>query len=215
MMKTFAIILSGSGVYDGTEIHEAVTTMLAIKKHKGNYQLFAPDWNQSDVINHLTGEKMNETRNILVEAARIARGNIKNLKKYKPTDFDGIIFPGGFGAAKNLCTYAYEGVNTSVNPLITNIIIETFKAGKKIGAECISPVMITAVLDGAIVTIGKDPSTISDIETMKGKHIVAKYDDVVYDANYRLYTTPCYMESADILEVAQSAEALVIAMIKD
>lgn len=214
-MKTFAIILSGCGVYDGSEIHEAVTTMLAIKKFGADYQIFAPNINQAHVINHLTRKEMNETRNVLIESARIARGNIKNLTEYKPEDFDGIIFPGGLGATKNLCDYSFKGIDSAVNPLVVNAILSTYKAGKKIGAECIAPIMIISILNNAVVTIGKDPSSISDIETMKGKHIVAKYDDVVYDPNYQLYTTPCYMEAADILQVAKSAASLVEAMIKD
>lgn len=214
-MKTFAIILSGCGVYDGSEIHEAVLTMLAIKKNCANYKIFAPNFNQTEVVNHLSGEKMNETRNVLIESARIARGDIKNLKEYNPLDFTGIIFPGGFGVAKNLCDYAFKGADCKVNPEIIDVVIQTYKAGKLIGAECIAPVMITSILENSKVTIGTDSQTASHIVKLKGQHINAKYNEVVYDVHYKLYTTPCYMTSVDILQVFESVEALVKAMCKN
>ncbi|HYX07407.1 MAG TPA: isoprenoid biosynthesis glyoxalase ElbB, partial [Bacteroidales bacterium] len=112
----FAVILSGCGVYDGSEIHETTMTLYAIMKYGGTYEIFAPDMEQYHVMNHLTGEEMHERRNVLVESARIARGKIKPLATLNPDQFDALIFPGGFGAAKNLCTYAFEGVNCKVIP---------------------------------------------------------------------------------------------------
>ncbi|MDD4847660.1 MAG: isoprenoid biosynthesis glyoxalase ElbB [Bacteroidales bacterium] len=212
-MKKFAIILSGCGVFDGSEIHETVTTLLAIKKYKSDYQIFAPDYNQTQVINHITGQEMDEKRNILIESARIARGNIKNLNEYQPENFDGIIFPGGFGVAKNFCDYAFKGVECQVNTEIVEALQKTIKAEKLIGAECISPVMIAAVLKGATVTIGTDSTTAMHIAALNGKHVNAQHDDVVYDPKFRLFTTPCYMNSQDILQVWESAEAMVKAMV--
>ena len=135
------LVLSGCGVYDGAEIHESTLTMLAIARKGASYQCFAPDIKQAHVINHLNGEEMPEIRNVLVEAARIARGNIKPLTEYNANDFDAIIFPGGFGAAKNLCTFAFDGVECVVIPQVENAIRETVAAEKPIGAFCISPVL--------------------------------------------------------------------------
>ncbi len=73
-MKKFAVVLSGCGVYDGAEIQEATLSMLAIAKQGCRYEIFAPDTKQHHVINHITGDEMEESRNVLVEAARIARG---------------------------------------------------------------------------------------------------------------------------------------------
>ena len=120
--KKFAVVLSGSGVFDGAEIHEATLTLYAIVKNGGTYEIFAPDIPQHHVVNHITGEEMNETRNVLIEAARIARGNIKPLSEFNEKDFDAIIFPGGFGAAKNLSSFAFDGINCSVNKDVENSI---------------------------------------------------------------------------------------------
>lgn len=213
-MKNFAIVLSGCGVYDGSEIHEAVTTMLAIKQLHANYQIFSPNINQAHVVNHLTGEVTDETRNVLVESARIARGDVKDLKEYDPSLFDGIIFPGGFGVAKNFCDYAFNKTKCTVNPEIIDAIQKTVNSGKLIGAECISPVMMAAVLKGATVTIGNDSSTSSDIQALNGHHVNTKHNDVIYDDHYKLFTTPCYMLAKDIQQVWESSYALVSAMLE-
>ena len=159
----FAVVLSGSGVYDGAEIHEATLTMLAIDKCGSSYQCFAPDINQHHVINHITGDEMDETRNVLVESARIARGNIKPLSEFKAIDFDALVLPGGFGVAKNLSTLAFDGANCSVNTDVERVVVETAKANKPIGALCIAPAVIVKILQGAKVTIGTDEGTISAI----------------------------------------------------
>ncbi|GAI95353.1 unnamed protein product, partial [marine sediment metagenome] len=140
--KKFAVVLSGSGVFDGAEIHEATLTLYAIVKNGGTYEIFAPDIPQHHVVNHITGEEMNETRNVLIEAARIARGKIKPLSEFNEKDFDAIIFPGGFGAAKNLSSFAFDGVNCSVNKDVENSIKQMADAKKPIGALCISPVIL-------------------------------------------------------------------------
>jgi enhancing lycopene biosynthesis protein 2 len=129
-MKKIAIVLSGCGVYDGAEIHEAVLTMLAASKAGVLYQIFAPDVEQMHVINHLTGEVADEKRNVLVESARIARGNIKPLSEYQPAHYDAIVFPGGFGVAKNLCSYAVKGVELDVIPEVERVVTETHQAGE-------------------------------------------------------------------------------------
>lgn len=209
MKKKFAIVLAGCGVYDGAEIHEATLTMLAISRQNAEYQCFAPDIDQAHVVNHLTGNEMNEKRNVLVESARIARGNILSLADFNSSDYDAIIFPGGFGVAKNLCSFAFDGSDCSVNADVQKAVNEMFRAGKPIGALCISPVLISRIIGGAEVTIGNDPSTASAVETMGGKHIEANHGEVVVDKRNRIVTTPCYMLDANISQIAEGADNIV------
>ena len=213
-MKKFAVVLAGSGVFDGAEIHEATLTLYAIMKNGATYEIFAPDIPQHHVINHVTGEEMNETRNVLIESARIARGAIKDLKEYKEGDFDGLIFPGGFGVAKNLSSVAFHGADAHVNEDVARAVKETNAAGKAIGALCIAPAMIAKILDDATVTIGQDPGTIEAIEKMGGTHINTTHGDVVYDDRLNLFSTPCYMLDANIIQIGEGADNIISAMLK-
>ncbi len=208
-MKKIAVVLAGNGVYDGAEIHEAILTLLAIARQGAQYQCFAPDINQAHVVNHLTGEEMPETRNVLVEAARIARGNIKSLAEYKAEVFDAIIFPGGFGAAKNLCTFAFDGVDCTVNPDVESAIRSTIVAEKPIGALCISPVIIAKVLGDVEITIGNDEGTENAVETLGATHVSSTHGEIVFDEKYKVVTTPCYMLDATIDQIADGAEKVV------
>jgi len=210
----FAVVLSGNGVFDGAEIHEATFTLYAILKNGGEYQIFAPNINQHHVVNHITGEEMNETRNVLIESARIARGNIKDLADFNANDFDAIIFPGGFGVAKNLCDFAFNGTDMKVIPQIENIIKEMAKANKPIGALCISPVVIAKVLEGVNVTIGQDKDTASAIEAFGSHHNLTNHGEVTIDTKYKVATTPCYMLDATILDIHDGAVNVVKAMIE-
>ena len=207
-----AVVLAGCGVFDGAEIHEAVMTLYAIDRIGGTYQVFAPNVKQHHVINHITGEAMNEARNVLTEAARIARGKIKALTEYRVADFDALIFPGGFGVAKNLCTYAVDGTDCHVDRVVEAAIRDTHKAGKPIGALCISPVLITRVLGDVTVTIGNDPSTASDIAAMGGRHEVKRHGEVSIDRKNRIVTTPAYMLNASITDIARDAEEVIKAI---
>jgi enhancing lycopene biosynthesis protein 2 len=207
-----AVVLAGCGVFDGAEIHEAVMTLYAIDKAGDTYQVFAPNVKQHHVINHITGEAMNEARNVLTEAARIARGKIKALTEYRVTDFDALIFPGGFGVAKNLCTYAVDSIECHVDRVVEAAIRDTHKAGKPIGALCISPVLITRVLGGVTVTIGNDPSTVKDITAMGGRHEVKRHGEVSVDKKNRIVTAPAYMLNATITEIARDAEEVIKAI---
>ncbi len=208
-MKKIAVVLAGNGVFDGAEIHEATLTLLSIANNGAQYQCFAPDINQAHVINHITGEEMPETRNVLIEAARIARGNIKPLSEYKAADFDAIIFPGGFGVAKNLCTFAFDGADCSVNPEVEAAIRNTVVAEKPIGALCISPALIAKVLGDVEVTIGEDEGTANAIETLGATHIKTTHGEIVVDEKYKVITTPCYMLDATITQIATGAENAV------
>ncbi len=208
-MKKIAVVLAGCGVYDGAEIHEATLTMLAISQQGAEYQCFAPDVKQAHVVNHLTGEEMPESRNVLVEAARIARGNIKPLSEYNASDFDAIVFPGGFGAAKNLCTFAFDGPDCSVNPDVESAIRSTVVAEKPVGALCISPALITKVLGDVEVTIGQDAGTAAAIEKLGATHIATTHGEIVVDNKYKVVTTPCYMLDATISQIADGANNVV------
>jgi enhancing lycopene biosynthesis protein 2 len=212
MNKKIAVILSGCGVYDGSEIHEATLTLYALAKNEVEYECFAPDINQHHVINHLTGKEMQEQRNVLIESARIARGKIKPLSEYKADNFDGIIFPGGFGAAKNLSTYAIDGPEMKVNADVERALIETHKLGKVIGALCISPTIVAKVL-GAKVTIGTDINTALHITQMGGAHVNKEHFDIAIDEKNKIVTNPCYMNASNIYQVGIGAEAAVEAMI--
>ena len=207
--KRIAVVLSGCGVYDGAEIHEATLILLAISRAGAEYVIFAPDIAQTHVINHLTGEVMNESRNVLVESARIARGKIENLKNYKASAFDALIFPGGFGAAKNLSSFAFDGPGCTVDPDVEAAVKNTVAAGKPIGALCIAPAVITRILGDIEVTIGNDSETAGAIEAMGGKHTHTTHGEVIVDRKYKVLSTPCYMLNASISQIAEGAENLI------
>lgn len=211
-MKKFAVILAGCGVFDGAEIHEATLSLYAIMKYGGSYEVFAPDIKQHHVINHITGEEMKEERNVLVESARIARGNIKPLNAFDAEDFDALLIPGGFGAAKNLSNFAFNGAEAGIHIEVKDAIQEMNRMGKPIGALCISPVLIALTLDNVDLTIGNDEATAQAIEALGSHHIETTHGDVVYDQDTRVFTTPCYMLDANILQIAQGAENIVKAM---
>jgi enhancing lycopene biosynthesis protein 2 len=212
-MKKFAIILAGCGVYDGAEIHEATLTMLAIDEMGHQYDLFAPNIKQHHVVNHLTGEVMDQERNVLVESARIARGNIKSLDKLVPEYYDALVLPGGFGVAKNLSSFAFDGAGCTVNDEVSRVIKQFASARKPIGALCISPAIVAAVIDGAEVTIGSDAGTIEQVEKTGGKHTITTHGEVVYDRQHNLFSTPCYMLEASIGQIAAGAENIIRMML--
>ncbi|MBT4932685.1 MAG: isoprenoid biosynthesis glyoxalase ElbB [Rhodospirillaceae bacterium] len=206
---TIAVVLSGCGVYDGAEIHESTLTLLALDRQGAAYQCFAPDVEQAHVVNHLNGEVSDESRNVLVESARIARGAIKDVKEFDAADFDAIIFPGGFGAAKNLCSFAFDGADCTVNDDVRAVVKAVHGAGKPIGALCIAPAMIARVLEGAEVTIGQDPDTAEAIQAMGGAHKTTTHGEIVIDEALRLVTSPCYMLDATISQIADGADNTV------
>jgi enhancing lycopene biosynthesis protein 2 len=209
----FAVVLAGCGVYDGAEIHEAVMTFLAITRNGGTYHVFAPNVMQYHVVNHITGVEMKESRNVMVESARIARGKIKALIDYHPKDFDALVFPGGFGVAKNLCSYAFDGSEMKIDRVVEKAIKDTHSAGKPIGALCISPVLITKVLGNVEVTIGSDKGTAEHIKEMGGVHKITNNGEIVIDRKNRLVTSPCYMIDAKITDIEVGADKTIKALI--
>jgi len=213
-MKKFAIVLSGCGVYDGAEIQEAVTALLAVCRKGHFYQVFAPDIPQHHVVNHLTGGEMPEQRNVLVEAARIARGNIKDLTTFEPSQYDALLFVGGFGAAKNLSDFAIKGENYTVIGQVADAIKAMHRAGKPVGAMCVSPVLIADVIKGVELTLGESCGASEAAEKHGAIHKVTTHGEVTVDRKNKVATTPCYMLDATIAQVAAGAEHIVDELLK-
>jgi enhancing lycopene biosynthesis protein 2 len=213
-MKKFAVILAGSGVYDGAEIHEATLTLLAIAKNGASYEIFAPDIPQHHVINHLTGEVMQETRNVLVEAARIARGNIHPLSSFSAGDFDAMIFPGGFGAVKNLSTWAFEGDNCTVHPEVEKAVRSMNGVRKPIGAMCIAPVILARLFKSCHLTTGQDRPSGDFIEKTGNKYVRTTYGEVVTEREKNFFSTPAYMLESTIVDIETGTNNLVREMLK-
>ena len=213
-MQKIAVILSGNGVFDGAEIHEATLTLYAIAKKGAAYEIFAPDIPQHHVINHMTGEEMDESRNVLIESARIARGKIRALSEFSGREFDALIFPGGFGAAKNLSSFAFDGVDCKVNPDVESAIKEMISLGKPVGALCISPVILAKILGDVELTIGQDAGTAEAIQKMGATHTETSHGEVVVDRKYKVVTTPCYMLDATIDQIGEGADNVVEALLE-
>jgi len=211
MGKRVAVVLSGCGVYDGAEIHESVLTLLQLEKNAAQVQAFAPDVMQAHVVNHLSGEVVEaEQRNALVESARIMRGNIKPLNEASADDFDALIVPGGFGAAKNLSDFAFAGADLKVNADFLDFARAMHKANKPVGLICIAPAMTAAIFgEGASCTIGNDADTAAAIEKTGAKHIVCSVDGIYVDEANKLVTTPAYMLANSIVEAATGIGKLV------
>lgn len=209
-MKKVGVVLSGCGVYDGAEIHESVLTLLALAKQGAEAVCFAPDKNQADVINHLSGESMPETRNVLIEAARIARGNIQPLTQANADELDALIVPGGFGAAKNLSNFASQGSECRVDEALKDLAQQMHAAGKPLGFMCIAPAMLPKIFDFPLrLTIGTDIDTAEVIEEMGGEHVPCPVEDIVVDEDNKIVTTPAYMLAQNIAEAAVGIEKLV------
>jgi len=213
-MKKIAILLSGCGVYDGAEIHEATMSMYAVVKLGATYTIFAPNIMQHHVINHITGKEMNEERNVLIESARIARGKISDLSEFNPSGFDALLLPGGFGVAKNLSDFAFKGSNAVIDPYVEKAVKEMHALKKPIGALCIAPAIIACILKNVNVTIGNDQETINQIIKTGATHQIADHAQVIHDKINHIFTTPCYMLNADIVQIADGAFAIVEQLIK-
>ncbi|MFC3394117.1 isoprenoid biosynthesis glyoxalase ElbB [Brenneria rubrifaciens] len=210
-MKRVGIVLSGCGVFDGSEIHEAVLTLLALDRAGAEAVCFAPDKPQLHVVNHLTGEVTNENRNVLAESARIVRGKIQPLSTADAHQLDALIVPGGFGAAKNLSDFATQGSACQVDEFLKLLTQEMYKQNKPMGFICIAPALLPALLGEPIrVTIGNNIDTAEAIEEMGGIHVVCPVDDIVVDAGHKIVTTPAYMLANSISEAAKGIDKLVL-----
>ena len=208
-MKKIAVLLSGNGVFDGAEIHEATLTLYSIVKNGATYEIFAPNIEQHHVVNHITGEEMREKRNVLIESARIARGKINDLASFSASDFDALILPGGFGAAKNLSSFAFDGVDCKVNLDVEKAIRAMIDQKKPIGALCIAPVIIAKLLGKVELTIGQDKGTADAVKKLGATHVETTHGEVVIDKKNKIVTTPCYMLDANIAQIGDGANIVV------
>ncbi|KAK6178464.1 hypothetical protein SNE40_013252 [Patella caerulea] len=202
-----AVVLSGCGVYDGTEIHEASAVLVHLSRSGSDVEMFAPDIQQMHVVNHTKGEPMEPNRNVLEESARIARGKVSALSDLDPKNYDAVIFPGGFGAAKNLSTFAVDGTDMKVNPDVEKTLKAFHASNKPIGLCCISPVLAARVINGCEVTVGSDQDeggkwpyagTASAIQSMGAKHIKRNVTECHVDSKNKIVTTPGYMCDTDL-----------------
>jgi enhancing lycopene biosynthesis protein 2 len=211
-MAKIGVILAGCGVYDGAEIHESVITLLALDRLGAEAVCMAPNADQLHVVNHLTGDVAEgETRNVLVESARIARGNIKDINDVTAADVDAVIIPGGFGAAKNLCTFAVAGDQCEANPDVVTFLKAVRSADKPIGAMCIAPALLARVFGGEkpALTIGTDAGTAGALESMGASHASHAVDEIHVDEARRFVSTPAYMLAQSITEAASGIDKLV------
>lgn len=218
MAKKIGVVLSGCGVMDGAEIHESVLTLLALDRAGAEAVCMAPNEPQMHVINHLTGHVAEgEKRNVLVESARIARGKIRDMKTVKASDIDGVVFPGGYGAAKNLCDFAVKGENCHPQPDVARLIKEMVKEKKPVGVVCIAPALMAKVAQEAGIktrlTIGTDKDTAATLKKMGAEHVDCPVTDIVVDKEHRIVSTPAYMLATRISEAAAGIEKLVKAVV--
>jgi enhancing lycopene biosynthesis protein 2 len=210
-MAKIGVVLSGCGVFDGAEIYESVLTLYFLQKEGAEVVIMAPDMEQMHVINHLKGEPAEgETRNVLVEAARIARGDIKNMADVDVSDFDALCMPGGFGAAKNLTTFAVDGPDCQINPEVLRLVKATIEAKKPLAAICIAPVIVAKALEGTgiktSITIGNEEGVAGGINALGQEHVNCPVTEFVVDKENKIVTTPAYMLGQNILEVAEGIE---------
>ncbi|MCD6580994.1 MAG: isoprenoid biosynthesis glyoxalase ElbB [Desulfuromusa sp.] len=216
-MAKVGVILSGCGVYDGSEIHETVISLLALDRAGAEVVIMAPDMEQA-VVNHLTGEPVEgESRNVLEESARIARGEISDIAKIKAADLDALFIPGGFGAAKNLCDFAFKGPDCEVHPEVARLIQEIVAAKKPLAAVCIAPALVAKVLGADLdpqVTIGTDEETAGAVSSMGATHVLCPVKDFVIDQENKIITSPAYMLAGSISEAAEGIEKTVKALME-
>jgi enhancing lycopene biosynthesis protein 2 len=214
-MAKVGVVLSGCGVFDGAEIHESVITLLALDRAGVEVVMAAPDV-ELDEVDHLRGEPTGKKRNVLVESARIARGEIIPLRQLAAADIDAVIFPGGFGAAKNLCDFASKGGEAVPNEDAAALLRDIHAAGKPIAAVCIAPAMVAAALGktlGPKLTIGNDEAAASGIEALGATHVNCPVKEFVVDEENRIVSTPAYMLGQNISEVAEGIEKTVAALL--
>lgn len=209
-MSKVAVLLSGSGVFDGAEVNEVVLTLLHIEKQGASYQCFAPNIAQMHTVNHLTGETDGTARNVLAESARIARGNVKPLSELEVADFDALLVPGGFGVAKNFCDFAVKGADMTVQPEVLAVCRGFAQANKPAGYMCIAPVLLPKVYgEGVTCTIGNDADVAAAIESMGGRHVECAVDDLVTDNTHKVVTTPAYMLAKSVSDADAGISKLV------
>lgn len=206
-----AVILSGCGALDGSEVHESVLTLLALGRAELPYQCLAPNISQTRVVNMADGQVMAHVkRNVLEESSRIARGKIKDIASADPDEYTAMIFPGGFGAALNLCNFGLDKENYSIQADVFKFAKAMIEAKKPAGFICIAPVLAAKLYPAGIkITIGNDKATAEILEKLGVQHIPCTATDCVVDNTYQLVSTPAYMLARSIKEVAMGIECLV------
>lgn len=211
MPRTVGVILSGCGFRDGAEIHEAVLTLLALDRMGMKVLCMAPDMEQAKVVNHLTGKEAKQKRNVLVESARICRGDITDIAKVKAAALDALILPGGYGAALNLSDFASKGPKAKVNAEVARLVRDVHKQGKPICAICIAPGVLAAVLgkNKPRLTIGNDQDTAAALKACGASHETCGVREFVVDKKNRIVTTPAWMLGPSIAHVAEGIERAV------
>lgn len=213
--KKFAVVLSGCGFLDGAEIRESVLTLLALDTLKVSYEIFAPNKPQHHVVNHAAGEETSATRNVLEESARIARGNVKDITELNHENFDGLVIPGGFGVAKNLCTFAFDGPSASVDTNVKEIISSFHGTSKPITAICIAPALVALCLKGVNLTIGTDEATAGALESMGAKHTNKSSSEFLVDDKNKIVSTPAYMhDNASLDEIYMGISGAIKAQLE-
>jgi enhancing lycopene biosynthesis protein 2 len=215
--KRVGVVLSGCGFLDGAEIQEAVCTLLSLDRRRAKVLAFAPDVPQMHVVDHGKGAPApGEKRGVLAESARIVRGQIADLATARAADMDALIFPGGYGAAKNLCSYAVDGARLAVHPEVERIVREVHAARKPIGFLCIAPVIGAKLLgpEGVKLTIGDDARTAADLEALGAKHVVCKVEEICVDEKRKVVSTPAYMLGPTISLISQGIDKLVSALLE-
>lgn len=212
-MKRIGVLLAGCGYLDGAEVHEAVLTLLALDEAGAEAVCMAPDIPQRKVVNHLTGEEMPESRNVLIESARIARGQIQAVSDVDPDTLDALILPGGFGAALNLSDFALSGANQQIDASVANMVTTVHEAGKPIGAICIAPAIIAKLIPGVKLTIGNDSGTANALESMGATHQNCAVTDIVVDEEKRIVSSPAYMLGPWVKDVAAGIRSCVKAVV--
>ena len=222
----FGILLSGCGVYDGAEIQEATMAMLAITEAGHEYQCISLNKEQHHVLNHIDGEEMDERRNMMIEAARIARGAIVEVKDVSPAEYDALVIPGGFGSAKNFSNWAFQGPDGAIDDEIKLLIVNMVNAGKAVCALCVSPVVVAKALEGsginAHLTLGSDKESSpydiagfnAGIESVGAKAEMKTVKEVLVDKENRIVTAPCYMMDANILEIRENVKQAIEATVE-
>jgi len=209
-MTKIAVILSGCGAFDGAEIHESVLTLLAIEQNGASWHCYAPNINQHHVVNHLSGDEMSQSRNVLEEAARIARGKVQDIAELKADNYDALLVPGGFGAAKNLCDFVIAGANCKVQPDVLAACKDFARAGKPAGYICIAPMMLPRVYGpGVKGTIGTNEESAAVFNQMGGRHVSCQVNDFVLDEEYRVASTPAYMLAQSVSDAASGINPMV------
>jgi enhancing lycopene biosynthesis protein 2 len=216
MSSKIAVIFSGCGVYDGSEINESVLTLFALEKADAAVTCAAPNIAQKEVIDHLKGEPAKEVRNVLTETARICRGAVTPLEAIRAEDFDGFIYVGGFGAAKNLSSFAYDGANYDADPTVKELIRSAHAAGRPQGFMCIAPVLAAAALGEhkVLLTIGNDAETAAALEAKGAQHQDCPVDTIISDLGNRVVSTPGYMLAESISDAEKGISRLVEAVLK-